>query len=48
MSRTAVLLSLGALMLTLLVAWLTWNYVFTSVDRVFWLMLFGVGSLGGQ
>ena len=38
----------GGLALVLLFGWLTWNYVFSPVDRVFWASLFGFGSVGGQ
>jgi hypothetical protein len=38
----------GGLAFVVLFAWLTWNYVFGPVDRVFWASMFGFGSLGGQ
>jgi ABC-type Fe3+ transport system permease subunit len=47
-TKVAVLVSLGSVLLALLLAWVTWNYVFSPVDRVFWAMLFGIGSVGGQ
>ena len=40
--------AISGLVLVLLFAWLTWNYVFGPVDRVFWASLFGFGSLGSQ
>lgn len=44
--------ALGGIAFVLLLAWVTWTYVFDNIDRgmvlMFWGTLTSTGSLGGQ
>lgn len=48
MSRAAVSLALGGVLIMVFLAWVTWTHIFTRVDRTFWLLLLGYGSVGSQ
>lgn len=46
--RTAVIASGVGVAVVLLLAWVTWSFMFSPVDRVFVMMLLGIGGVGGQ